>query len=507
MSDSAAKLGEPSPEPACADLGALEWIEASEVWDEVPDDIALLVDLQERDEMVLAAERAWAAEDAVAPMTGWTDQDLADEAARAERAVRWATAQGLRVAAEMAARHPEESRGRDERGLSAFALDEIAVAAGITRGSACIRVAEGQALTQRHPLLLAALAAGCLALPAVRAVLLATEPLDADGCARVERALLKRAGRPEGIDLGAATAEELMLLPVETVAAISARATSAWAGKTARTLAARIDPEAAAARETRAKSRRSVRLEPGTDGMAWLVAHLPRADAEAAYDHIDALARVCGPTDGEASGGPTEDDPRGIDEKRADALVDLVLGSSTASGDPLPAAPVNVHLLVDATREPEGAAVGEGGRLGPVTAATVRELLALSGRTGGSVTTSFAQPQPCPGPQVHAEQGPGPYEPPERLKDLIRVRHRQCTFPGCGRASRRCDVDHRVRYPDGPTCECNLHPLCRHHHLLKHHAAGWQVLDRGGGRLTWVTPSSRRIPIDPHGREAPDFDP
>ena len=57
-------------------------------------------------------------------------------------------------------------------------------------------------------------------------------------------------------------------------------------------------------------------------------------------------------------------------------------------------------------------------------------------------------------------------------RDWSTTMHPACTFPGCPVPAHRCDIDHRVPYdqadPDaGPTCSCNLHPLCRTHHRLK----------------------------------------
>ncbi len=99
------------------------------------------------------------------------DAALVDLAGQAERDLRAATALGYRVAAELARRRPDPSGHPDERGLSAYALDEIALATGLARGAVRTRVAEADALTGRHPRLLAALEAGLLPLPAVRRVL------------------------------------------------------------------------------------------------------------------------------------------------------------------------------------------------------------------------------------------------------------------------------------------------------------------------------------------------
>ena len=89
------------------------------------------------------------------------------------------------------------------------------------------------------------------------------------------------------------------------------------------------------------------------------------------------------------------------------------------------------------------------------------------------------------------------YRPPPRLQHLIRVRQQLCAFPGCGRAARRCDLDHTIPYHQGGrTCECNLAPLCRKHHQAKQ-TSGWRLDQPGPGTMIWTTPSGRRYATGP----------
>jgi len=84
------------------------------------------------------------------------------------------------------------------------------------------------------------------------------------------------------------------------------------------------------------------------------------------------------------------------------------------------------------------------------------------------------------------------YRPPPALQHLIRVRQQLCVFPGCGRAARRCDLDHTIPYHlGGRTCECNLAPLCRKHHQAKQ-TRGWMLDQPEPGIMIWTTPSGRR---------------
>jgi hypothetical protein len=89
---------------------------------------------------------------------------------------------------------------------------------------------------------------------------------------------------------------------------------------------------------------------------------------------------------------------------------------------------------------------------------------------------------------------PGGYVPPRRLKQLVRARAPRCEWPGCGRrasptAAAACDLDHDLAWPYGPTCACNLGPLCRRHHRIKQ--TGWTKNRRPDGSIRWTDPTGR----------------
>ena len=99
------------------------------------------------------------------------------------------------------------------------------------------------------------------------------------------------------------------------------------------------------------------------------------------------------------------------------------------------------------------------------------------------------------------------HDPPPRLVDLIRSHSPWCVFPGCRTPARRCDLDHRIAYDHddpaagGPTCDCNVQPLCRTHHRLKTTGlitvravpAGTGV----PGELEWITRAGVRHRVRP----------
>ena len=99
---------------------------------------------------------------------------------------------------------------------------------------------------------------------------------------------------------------------------------------------------------------------------------------------------------------------------------------------------------------------------------------------------------PCD--HAHAETG---YRPSRKLQHLIRARNAACTAPGCGRPAARCDLDHTTAWDKGGlTCECDLAPLCRHHHRCKQ-AEGWRLAQPEPGVLIWRTPSGRTHATSP----------
>jgi hypothetical protein len=94
----------------------------------------------------------------------------------------------------------------------------------------------------------------------------------------------------------------------------------------------------------------------------------------------------------------------------------------------------------------------------------------------------------------HAWQTPA-YRPTPGLRHLVNTRQPTCVFPGCRRPAKQCDADHTVAYDQGgPTCLCNLAPLCRRHHQAKQ-THGWALQQTTPGTMTWTTPSGRRYTV------------
>ncbi len=75
-----------------------------------------------------------------------------------------------------------------------------------------------------------------------------------------------------------------------------------------------------------------------------------------------------------------------------------------------------------------------------------------------------------------------------------------CTFPGCGVPTGRCDLDHLVPHPRGPTAVHNLSPRSRRCHRLKT-AALWRCRTRrspSGAVIAheWTSPLGHRQVVE-----------
>ncbi|MFS0734268.1 DUF222 domain-containing protein [Microbacterium sp. 1P10UB] len=244
------------------------------------------------------------------------------------------------------------------------------------------------------------------------------------------------------------------------------------------------------------------------DGMAELLAVLPAALAHGIHDRLTRMAHattrqgasversnadggreaMSGGEAGDASPAvAVTDDPRCIDERRADLLCDLALtGLAHGHGDGLEAIAASVQVTVPVTT----LALGEGrpavlGGHGPIDRDTAARLSAAAPAWDRVLTDASS------GAVVAVDR----YRPSEDLRRFLRARDERCRFPGCGVSARRSDLDHTKDAAwGGPTEVENLAHLCRRHHVLKHQSA-WSVEQAGGGVLRWTSPT-RRVYLD-----------
>ncbi|WP_166389498.1 HNH endonuclease signature motif containing protein [Nocardioides ochotonae] len=90
------------------------------------------------------------------------------------------------------------------------------------------------------------------------------------------------------------------------------------------------------------------------------------------------------------------------------------------------------------------------------------------------------------------------YAIPDRLAEQTKLASPVCAFPWCDRPARRCDTDHVTAHGHGgPTCSCNLAPLCRRHHRAKTHTA-WTYDTTDAATYLWRSPHGLHL-IKDHG--------
>ena len=320
----------------------------------------------------------------------------------------------------------------------------------------------------------------------------------------------------------------------------------------ARRAADRCAPDAAGEFAAVARRRSDVRVRPGEcTGMTRLEADLPTPVAMRVYGAVDALAAEY------ARANPGLQ----IGAARADALADLVEANATISttielvapidaghqttppdlgvtaeclddpgetsgpgqpfssqssasaespGSTQPPAPAGVYQDLGGCEElDDGVLHDHGGALWFVSAHTdvpqlgsllPADVVALL--NDPDVTIRLARSDSVTG--AIRWQDPQTYRPGARTARAVRSRDGTCRFPGCGTTARRCQLDHVIRHPDGPTTVTNLQTLCATHHGFKHHA-GWHVTMDERGLCTWTAPDGRTHttrPRDRHGHQA-----
>jgi hypothetical protein len=387
----------------------------------------------------------------------------------------------------------------------AAAAAEVAAAQNISMGVASHQLLVADALRERLPRVAEVFATGAISYRLVNTIVARTRLIqDSEAMAKVDTELAAHVVGWGGLSVA------------KTEAAIDY-----WVD--------RYDPYALRRTESRSRDRHLdvVGAEDGT-GLAWIEGKLYAHDAAALDQRVDALAHtVC------------EHDPRTIDQRRADAMAALLAGADRLTcecgGDDCPGAEgrsrtdVVVHVIAEQDSLTDDTPVQLDGSepTGPTTAElramTISEALAPPHEppTGPALTSPAAViggaiiPAPLLAaklattatirPVIHPGDAPPEprYIPSRALADFVRCRDMTCRFPGCDEPAYRCDLDHTIAYPVGPTCASNLKCLCRKHHLLKTFrggADGWRDRQLPDGTIVWTAPSGQTHTTYPGSR-------
>ena len=108
-------------------------------------------------------------------------------------------------------------------------------------------------------------------------------------------------------------------------------------------------------------------------------------------------------------------------------------------------------------------------------------------------------------PIVHPGNAPPEprYTPSRALADFVRCRDLTCRFPHCNVPANRCDVDHTIAYPHGPTCASNLKCPLQISPLVEDvlgRATGWRDRQLPDGDVIWTSPSGQSYTTRPGSR-------
>ena len=383
-----------------------------------------------------------------------------DALAVVERHLGWLQAKQVELLA-LISDHTEGSAQADVPGVGAdmdavflgewdCAVEEVACALKLANSTASQRLDTARLLTARHPATLGLLADGEISYQQARIVAEQCAVLAVDVAGEVERALVERMPQQAAGQTRAAVRRQVHL----------------------------VDPEGAGARHQERVRERKLLSYPQEDGMALFGAVLPAQRAAVMQQVVEAYAVGYG------------DDGRTLDQKRADALYDLVVEPRTGaleSGDRVGAV-VHVTVPLDVLMGVDDGP-GELKGYGPVTAGQVREIAFAGGTVWRRLLVQ-------PGSGLLVKVDPTTYKPTADTARHVVARDQYCAFPSCRMPASRCDLDH-VRAFDharpergGPTTPENLQPLCRRHHRLKTHHPGWRVArDAHTGAAVWTAPT------------------
>jgi hypothetical protein len=270
----------------------------------------------------------------------------------------------------------------------------------------------------------------------------------------------------------------------------------------ARTWRERHHAESIEKRHAKGVVERRVEFRPDQDGMAWLSACLPAAQALAGWNRLTAIAR--------SQQGP--DERRSMRQLRADNFAEAVLGSGsitqdggTAAGSveravSQPSFPIRAQVLVTVpvfslmgvTDEP---AMLDG--YGPIPPSMARELV-------GNGAGSFYRVLVDPRDGAPLEIGRTSYRVTGAMRAWLRMRDGKCPFPGCSNNSLDNDADHILAWASGGTTGIsNLGQPCPKHHKLRH-TTGWKPIPATKNEPPgWTSPTGRHYTSEHQDWEPP----
>jgi hypothetical protein len=332
--------------------------------------------------------------------------------------------------------------------VTEMVASEIRAALTLTRRSADHHLGLASDLIRHLPRVGQALREGRIDLAKARVIVEETSHLESANAQRVADAALERAASQTTGQLGARLRKLVILL----------------------------DADGAKTRYDDAVEDRRVTSSANADGTANLHGlNLPAHRAGAAMRRINRLARAA----------KSADDPRTMDQIRADVLMDLLQGQHRGRDKQ---GSVNIHVdlntLAGLSEHP-----GELRGFGPVIADIARQVTEEQPDSEWRYTITDDE-----GRVVH--NGTTRRRPTADQARQVEARNPTCVFPGCRMPASDCDLDHNQAWSEGgPTEVENLAPLCRHDHVIRH--GGWAIKQPRPGIYQWTSPLGQKYTVGP----------
>ncbi|WP_186449766.1 HNH endonuclease signature motif containing protein [Nocardioides sp. J9] len=258
----------------------------------------------------------------------------------------------------------------------------------------------------------------------------------------------------------------------------------------------RFDPEQAEAERERISDHRHFDIdEPSDTGHVVIHGLMDAADGHDLDQAITRRAIMLGKC-GDDSSMDVRRSKAAAELARQDLSLDLLFADPD-TGEVIATAPgrrvtLNVHVT-DTTLTGDNP-VARCEETGPVLASQVKEWLQAPR------TTVVVRPVVDLADCIPVDS----YEIPDRHRQRVQLRDHTCRFPGCTTKATRCDLDHTIEHnKGGPTCPCNLVPLCRRHHRAKTFSL-WRYVTVEPGLYLWLSPTGRHFLVGPKGTRVLD---
>ncbi len=343
--------------------------------------------------------------------------------------------------AEIVCCHPDKDRIDRLDSPDAEMVDEIRVALSLTRRTANVELGYALDLCRRLPEVWEALASGEIDVRKAKVVSDETITLEGETARRVARQALEKA-------------------PRYTTGQLRAHL---------RRLAAEADPDSLREQYEHGLEDRRITIDANPDGTGNLCGwNLPAHRVAQARDRIQQIARSL----------KTAEEPRTLDQLRADIFLDLLCGTQDNDTSTPRKGVVDIRVDLE-TLAGLADSPGEIPGYGPVIADVARQIAAEHGDQWQITLTHHNQP---------IWTGTTRRRPTTQMKRRIHTRYPTCVFPGCRITAKDCDLDHNIPVSEGgQTREDLMCPLCQYDHHHNRHK-GWKPRRLPNGQYQWTSP-------------------